>query len=891
MPLLKRLQFLLPRWRRAAERDIDDELRSIRAMAGPNELGNLTLAAEDARAELGWLRLEQTLNDVRYALRTLRKSPGFAIVGILSLAIGIGANTAIFTLIDAVMWRSLPVQHPETLFFLDQRPVGSAAPELGFSYQQYTLIRDHNDVVNLAAYSTVPLNVAISGHQEPNAQGQLVSGAYFSLLGISPAAGRLLGLEDDRVPMGHPVAVLSYGYWKRRFARDPAAIGSQISISGVPFTVVGVTPPEFFGVEVGTSPELFLPLMMQPAVIPVAENLLDDPHNFMTWLNVLARLKPGIAGPDALARLSRIAEVADWRPRDKSKGGTPVDVTLGFTSAATGLSDLRTQFSIPLRVLSALVALVLLLACANCGGLMLARGVARRSEFALRLALGARRGRLVRQVLVEGVILAILAGLCGAGLAYLATRLLVLYVSAGRTAVVLDLAPDSQVLVFTAAVSVVAGVLFAAAPALRASRVDAASFGRRDLSTSRASTAGVQPGRLLVIVQVALSLLLLAAAGLFVRSLQRLSAHQPPIDRAQVLVVRVEPRGSDQRGVPGTSARLDRIYRDLVARVERIPGVSAAGLARSAPLTPIGYAERFTLTSGQTVRIPTLMIYPHYLHAMGLSIVNGRDFGDADLRPDAPYGVVVNETFVREVLRGQPALGSGNGIMKPAGFSNGALPLNIIGVVADSPYPNLREAPGPIIYQTFLQTQTGRGQMVLHVRVSGDTSRVAPQVRDAVQSIDKDVPMFAVHSLEEEVDGALVRERLIATLSAFFGGVALLLVCIGLYGVISFSVSRRTAEIGVRMALGAERQGVAWMVARQSLVLVGSGLFLGLPTAWIASRLAEGSLASLLFEMAPTDPITIAGAAVVLVVVGLCAAWLPARRAARIDPAIALRAE
>jgi len=542
-------------------------------------------------------------------------------------------------------------------------------------------------------------------------------------------------------------------------------------------------------------------------------------------------------------------------------------------------------------VLSALVALVLLVACANCGGLMLARGVARRSEFALRLALGARRERLIRQVLVEGLCLAVVAGLCGVGLAYLATQLLVVYVSAGRTPVVLELAPDTHVLLFTAAVSVIAGVLFAAPPAIRASRVDATSFGRRDLSTARGSTAGLQPGRLLVIVQVALSLLLLVAAGLFVRSLQRLSAQQPKIDRGQVLVVRVEPRGSDQRGTPGTSARLDRIYRDLLARVERIPGVSAAGMARSSPLTPIGYAERFTLSSGQTVRIPTMMIYPHYLRAMGLSIVKGRDFEEADLGPDARYGVVVNETFVREVLKGQPPLGSGNGIMKPIGFSNTVLPLNIIGVVADSPYPNLREAPGPIIYQTFLQTQTGRGQMVLHVRVSGDSSRVAPQVREAVQSIDKDVPMFAVHSLAEEVDGALVRERLVATLSTFFGAVALLLVCIGLYGVMSFSVSRRTAEIGVRMALGAERQGVAWMVARQTLVLVCSGLFLGLPAAWIASRLAERSLSGLLFELTPNDPITIAGAGGVLVVVGLCAAWLPARRAARIDPATALRAE
>jgi predicted permease len=371
-----------------------------------------------------------------------------------------------------------------------------------------------------------------------------------------------------------------------------------------------------------------------------------------------------------------------------------------------------------------------------------------------------------------------------------------------------------------------------------------------------------------------------------------LSGQQQEIDRDQVLVVRVEPRGSDQRGSPGTSARLDRIYRDLVARVERIPGVAAAGMARTSPLTTIGYAERFTLTSGETVRIPTLMIYPHYLAAMGLPIVKGRDFTDSDLRPDAPYAVVVNETFVREFLKGQSPLGTGNGIRKPIGFNGPSLlPLNIIGVVKDSPYPDLREASAPTVYQTFLQTQTGRGQMVLHVRVSGEASRVEAQVRDAVQSIDKDVPMFAVHSLAEEVDATLVRERLIATLSTFFGAVALLLVCVGLYGMMSFTVSRRTAEIGVRMALGAAGPGVAWLIARQTLALVGAGLAIGLPAAWIIGRLVARPLGGLLFELTPNDPGTIAAASALLIVLALCAAWLPARRAARIDPVVALRSE
>jgi predicted permease len=880
----KRLAYLLPWRRRAAEQDMREELRSIADLATPGELGNLTLAAENARAEWGWTRLEQTAQDLRYALRTLRKNPGFTATAVLSLALGIGANTALFTLINAVTWRMLPVRDPETLFLLEQRDREDTGSFPGFTFQQYTLIRDHNRVVDLAAYSRTRMNISIDGRSEPTAEGQLMSGNYFSLLGVPPAAGRTLGPDDDRVPSGHPVAMISYGYWKRRFALDPAVVGRPISISGVPFTIVGVTPPGFFGVEVGTSPDLYVPVMMQPVVMPVSENLLANPILFSTWLRVVARLEPGVSVSQANAALGTLAQEAEWRPRDK-RSGTVMDVTLGLAPAATGLSDLRNQFSTPLRILMGVVGIVLLIACANTGNLVLARSASRRAEFAVRLALGAGRSRLIRQVLVEGLVLASVAGACGIGLAYLATQVLVTYVSAARSPVVLDLAPDVRVLGFTAAVSLLTGLLFATVPAFRASRLDMAATGGRDLAGTRHAVGGLQPGRWLVVCQVALSLLLLITAGLFVRSLQNLRRVETGMDPHQLLIVRVEPRGSDQRNIPGTSARLDGIYRDLLARVERLPGVQSASLARTPPLSPIGFGGTVAAPSGDEVETSVLMIYPEYFSTMGLSIIRGRDFSESDLRPGAPLVALANETFVREVFKGREGRSSLGTVVQGRDL------IEIIGVVKDSRYPDLRSATPPILYQTFLQTRTGRGQMVLHVRVTGNVGRVIPQIRDAVQIIDKNVPTFEIYSLAERLDAAFVRERLVATLSAFFGVVALVLVCVGLYGLMSFTVSRRTAEIGVRVALGAARADVAWMIARQTLGLVLVGIGIGLPSAWMLARLTSHQISPMLFELTPADPLTIAAATGILILVAMSSGWLPAHRAARIDPIVALRTD
>jgi predicted permease len=460
---------------------------------------------------------------------------------------------------------------------------------------------------------------------------------------------------------------------------------------------------------------------------------------------------------------------------------------------------------------------------------------------------------------------------------------LVAYVSTGRSAIVLDLAPDLRVLGFATAVSLITGLLFASVPAIRASKLAIESSSPRDLAGTRSGPANPLPVRVLVVCQVTLSLLLLLTAGLFVRSLQNLNQRDAGTDRSQILIVRVEPRGSDQRNFPGVTDRLDRIYRDLLGRVEQLPGVKSASFARFSPLTPISFGAGVMPTSGERRDVPLLMIYPHYFATMGQSLIRGRDFGNQDLEPNSPRVAIVNETFVRDVLDGQ--------VPNTTTFGNNEQ-YEIVGVVRDSPYPDLRAAPRPLVYLTFRQTHTGRGQMVLHVRVdagANTAARVLPQLRAIVQDVDKDTPIFDIHTLKEEVDATYVRERLVTTLSSAFGVVALILVSVGLFGMMSFSVARRTAEIGLRMALGAARSDVAWMIGRQTLALVAIGIAIALPMAYVLARVAANQLEAMLVGVTPFDPVTVGGATALLIGVAAAAGSLPAWRAARIDPMIALR--
>lgn len=891
MMLWKRLEYLLPWRRRAAERDMQEELRSIAAMAEPGELGNLTQAAEDARAVWGWTRLEQAGQDIRYASRMLRKSPAFTVAAVLSLAIGIGANTALFTLINSVMWKQLPVSDPEHLVTIGRQTQTGLTH--GFTYQQYEIFRERGQALDLAAYSHRRLDASIDGRVEPTLDAQLVTGEYFPILGLRPALGRLFDENDDRVPMGHQVAVLSHTYWQRRFGGEANVLGRSITLGGLPFTIVGVTPAEFFGVEVGVSPSLFLPVMMQPALLPMHGSLLERPDVTYTWLSVVGRLKPGVLLEQAGARLNALGGTpeTEWRLENKFTRQLE-DSRLVVTSSAAGLSGLRRQFSEPLFILLGGAGLVLLVACVNVGHLVLARSAARRSEFALRLALGASRGRVMRQVLVEGLVLTGMGAAAGIALAYWTAPALVQFASAGQQTVVLDLSPDIRVLAFTATISIVAGLLFASAPAIRASRADRSSHGAGDLGRTRQAGAEPGPGKALVIVQVALSVVALVGAGLFVRTLQNLNRYERGIDLERVIVAPLEPRGSGQR-TPANASTLDRTYRDLLARVEAVPGVRSASLARTSPLGPSTLAFLVMLpTGGDPMRLQGSIVYPRYFETMGFPIVSGRDFNEDDLRPHAPHAVLVNEAFVREFLQGQEPLGVGHGLTTPRrGAAGPREPIHIIGVVRDSGLPARREATPSRVYQTFLQANTGFGQMVLHVRAARDSADIMRPIVGAVQGIARDVPMAPVHTLAAEVSAALIRERLVATLSSIFGLVALALICIGLYGLMAFTVARRTPEIGIRIALGATRSDVRWLVGRQALGIVLAGLAIGVPAAWIAGRLAARTLSSLLYEVTSTDPVTIAMAIGVLVLVTMAAGVLPARRAVRIDPAMALRAE
>ena len=637
--------------------------------------------------------------------------------------------------------------------------------------------------------------------------------------------------------------------------------------------------------------------MMQPTVMPAFENLLEKPIVNRAWIQAIARTKPNVTPEQAAAVMdgalqSAQAPIGRVAP-GKGPGPPPAKLVLTPTSA---VSSLRRQFSQPLFILLAMVGVVLLTACANTANLLLARASARRPELAMRLALGAGRAGLIRQLLVESTVLAALGGVCGLLLARWATQLLVLIMSSGRTPIALDLTPSVRILAFTAAVSLVTGILFGLAPAWRATRIDLTLA----LKNVRGSlTRGLGPGRVLAVAQLALSLLLLIAATLFVRSLQNLSGDDGGIPRQSVVILRVEPRGSDQRGIPGTAERLDLTYRELIRRTREIPGVLSASMANVTPTAPTSSAGApVTLASGEQVRMPMLMVYPGYFSTIGIPVASGRDFGDADLTDTSPPVCIVNESFVRQVYPGQDPLGKPCYTGRRArlqSHTSGSPPssegFTIVGVIKDSRYSNPRGDVAPLLYMTFLQTNTGRGQMVLHARASGSTGAVLQRIREAVAAVDPSMPMFDVHTLEEEMGAALVQQRLVALLSSMFGGLALLLACVGLYGLLAFALVQRTSELGIRMALGAQRGDVVWMVIREAWVLVAFGIAVGTPAAFAVARIATSRIEGLLFNLTATDPLTMAACAVVLGIVATFAAYLPARRAARVDPMVALRAE
>ncbi len=847
--------------------------------------------------------------DLRYGARMLLKHRGFTCVAMLTLALGIGANTAIFSLIDAVLLKMLPVNNPERLVLLG-RALG-AGTVTQFPYRAYKQIRDQNEALSgLLAYHALRLSVSVDGQPEPAVAGQLVSGNYYSVLGVNAALGRTIAPDDDRAPGESPVCVISHNYWRRRFAGDPAVVGKTIHIGGAPFTIVGVTRPEFFGLEVGSSLDISVPLMMQQQVMPGIRSFVDgaEPNNFFS---LMGRLRTGFTMPQAQAGLSALYGrlCAEYAASNWGFKFTPMpwlEEKLVLEPGGRGLSELRLQFSRPLLALMIVVALVLAVACANVAGLLLARAVARRKEIAIRLALGGGRLRVVRQLLIESVLLSSFGALLGLLFAYWGIRLLLPLLSQGEIPVQLNLSPDVRALGFTIAVAALTGVLFGLAPAFLATRVDLNSALKNETFGLSGHGAHLTFGKMFVVSQVMLSLLLLIGAGLFVRSLIVLQQVDAGFARENVLVMKLEPVGSDRK-----TQQLATRFGDLLRRVEAIPGVKLASLVGYSPMSRREWQvmgqnpetsnpmtiQGYTPQPGDETTIPWMQVYPNSFATLGIPLVAGRDFGPQDTQvwmpgrqcPPAAEVGIINESMARRFFGNESPVG------RRFGFANsssrcalgGPGAIEIIGVVKDVKYASLRNEARAMFYLPYHQANTGRGQMTLVVRTAGDPTSIAAAARREARAMDPAAPMFEVETLATQVAASLQRERLLATLSSGFGLLALLLSCLGLYGILSYTVTRRANEIGVRMALGAGRRDVLWLVLRDALRLVSLGAALGIPAALAAARL----VASQLFGISAVDPSAIGLATLALFVVAAVAAYLPALRATRVDPLAALRCE
>jgi predicted permease len=892
------------RKRKQREQDLDRELRlhldleteeqqdsglqaEAAQFAARRRLGNATLLKEDVRQAWGWTWAQQIGQDIAYALRLLRKSKAFSAAAVLSLALGIGANTAIFGLIDALLFKPLPIRDPQSLLFLAKQAQNGV--DTSFYYETYHRLSQQQPFFQeLAAYGErARMNVSVDTDSE-SVMGELVSGNYYGVLGVLPIAGRVFSPSDDHVPGGHPVAVISDAYWQRRFGRAESAIGKEILIDGTPFTIVGVTPPGFHGLQVGDSPEISVPIMMQPQVMPDRENWLGQPRNTVTWLTLFGRLRPGVAIPTATAGLqvmfhniqTQLAEElglgqASWRQEW-------VEAKLVLTPGGAGLSDLRRQYRSALFVLMGVVGLVLLIACANVANLLLARAAARRRELALRLALGATRGRLMRQLLVESAILSGAGGALGIALSYWASELLLRFLSVGRSVIHLDLSPDWRVLGFTAGASMLTGILFGLVPSMRGAALDLAPALKQG---ERGTSPPQRFARALCVAQFALSLVLLIGAGLLVRTLHHLDDIDGGFPRDRVYTVSLSPRGSDQKNGPN-GLRLNGIYLDLLERVRAIPGVAATSLSGTPPVMR-GYLRPYVTPDGRRFSAAQNQIYPGYFAALGSAIVQGRDFGRADLVEGAPYVAVINERLARSVFPGENPIGKTVVCTGRIDMGQSGSACEIIGVARDIPYATLKSEPVNQVYMTFLQCPTGRGQMELIVRAAGDAASVAAPMRREVAAIDPHLPAFVIRTLATEVDASLTRERLLALMSMIFGGLAALLAAIGLYGVVAYSVGRRAQEIGVRMAMGALPGRVLRQVLRETLWLAALGIVCGLPVAYAATRLLGGFL----YGVKPGDPAVLLASVAFLATAAVLAGYIPAHRAASIDPVVALRNE
>ena len=828
------------------------------------------------------------LQDLRFGLRMLAKNPGFTAVAVVTLALGIGANTAIFSVIDAMWLRPLPVKEPRQLIQL--ATVGPVMTSSSFSYPAFKRFRNENQVFSgvLAVFWLHELDAKVNERTE-SLDGQLVSGNFFSLLGVDALVGRTFTPDEDTVPGRNPVAVISYGYWKRRFALDPAAVGKSITLNKTRFTILGVAPADFSGLWQGYPADVYVPLMMEPAFHEDKSWL--DQRNYH-WIQIMGRLKPGASREKALADLAVIHHETledelktDWSLR---MAHDFMEQRLELVPALSGLTfGLRRDFAQPLLILMAMVGLVLLIACTNVANLLLARATARQKEIAVRLAIGAGRVRLIRQLLTESLLLGLAGGAAGWLLAWWSGATLASLMSMGwgleRGQLKLDLHPDPRVLAFTGAVSVLVAVLFGLAPALRATRLDltpALKENARTVSTGR-SRLGL--GKALVVVQVALSLLLLFGAGLFVRTLKNLEDLDPGFTRQNVLLFSVDATKSGYK-----AADVAPVYQRLLERFEAIPGVRSASLSTMAPITGGGgedsevWVEGYTPRASEDMTVYLNAVGPRYFETIRTPILLGRDFGPRDSGSTGKVAII-NQAMARYFFGNVNPIGRRFGWGRAGGANRQE--FEIVGVVKDSKYESLRETVPRIAYLDCFQSPLGG--MTFVVRTLVRPAALAPQIRLEILAIAKDLRIGSFSTLEEHVDRSLGQERLMATLSALFGALAVLVASVGLYGIMAYAVARRTSEIGIRMALGAQQADVLWMVLRETLAMVAIGLAIGVLAALASSRV----ISSQLFGLTAHDPWTIAVASVVLLGVALFAGYLPARRATKVDPMVALHYE